>query len=65
GERAQDQLTIFRPFYGYPPYRTAFDGLYMCGPSTHPEGGLSGACGHNAAVVMAEDLNLKKWWEKW
>jgi phytoene dehydrogenase-like protein len=65
GERAQDQLTIFRPFYGYPPYRTPFDGLYMCGPSTHPEGGLSGACGHNAATVMAEDLNLKKWWEKW
>lgn len=65
GERAQDQLTVFRPFYGYPPYRTPFEGLYMCGPSTHPEGGLSGACGHNAATVMAEDLNINKWWEKW
>jgi len=65
GERAQDQLTIFRPFYGYPPYRTPFEGLYICGPSTHPEGGLSGACGHNAATVMAEDLDITKWWEKW
>ncbi|MBW8012730.1 MAG: NAD(P)/FAD-dependent oxidoreductase [Chloroflexi bacterium] len=64
GERAQDQLTIFRPFYGYPPYRTPFESLYMCGPSTHPEGGLSGACGYNAATVMAEDLGIKKWWDK-
>ncbi|MBG7609475.1 MAG: NAD(P)/FAD-dependent oxidoreductase [Anaerolineae bacterium] len=65
GERAQDQLTVFRPFYGYPPYRTPVESLYMCGPSTHPEGGLSGACGFNAATVMAEDLGIKKWWEKY
>ncbi|MFQ6015875.1 MAG: phytoene desaturase family protein [Anaerolineae bacterium] len=65
GERAQDQLTVFRPFYGYPPYRTPVENLYMCGPSTHPEGGLSGACGYNAAGVIADDLNIKKWWEKW
>jgi phytoene dehydrogenase-like protein len=65
GERAQDQLTVFRPFYGYPPYRTPFEGLYMCGPSTHPEGGLSGACGFNAATAIADDFEIKKWWEKW
>lgn len=65
GERAQDQLTIFRPFYGYAPYRTPLEGLYMCGPSTHPEGGLSGACGHNAAEAIADDLNLRKWWSQW
>jgi phytoene dehydrogenase-like protein len=65
GERAQDQLTVFRPYYGYPPYRTPLEGLYLCGPSTHPEGGLSGACGYNAATAMAEDLNIRKWWERW
>jgi phytoene dehydrogenase-like protein len=65
GERAQDQLTIFRPYYGYPPYKTPFEGLYLCGPSTHPEGGLSGACGFNAATVIAEDLDINKWWEEW
>ncbi len=63
GERTQDQLTVFRPFYGYRPYRTPFDSLYLCGPSTHPEGGLSGACGYNAATAIADDLSLEKWWE--
>ena len=53
---------IFRPFHGYPPYRTPVDGLYLCGPSTHPRGGCHGACGYNAAGAVAKDIGMKPWW---
>ena len=36
GEMTQDQLGVFRPFHEYPPYRTAFENVYLCGSSTHP-----------------------------
>jgi len=62
GEMSQDQLGIFRPFYEYPPYRTAFDNVYLCGASTHPGGSISGACGYNAAGAVADDLRIAKWW---
>lgn len=64
GEMSQDQLTVFRPFVEYKPYRTPYENLYMCGASTHPSGSMGGACGYNAVQVIAEDLKLKKkWWE--
>jgi len=62
GEMAQDQLGIFRPFHEYPPYRTAFENIYLCGASTHPGGSISGACGYNAANSIATDLGLEPWW---
>jgi phytoene dehydrogenase-like protein len=62
GEMTQDQLGVFRPFYEYPPYRTAFDNVYLCGASTHPGGSIAGACGHNAAGAIADDLGIPKWW---
>lgn len=62
GEMTQDQLGIFRPFYEYPPYRTAFDNVYLCGSSTHPGGSISGACGYNAAGALCDDLGVEKWW---
>ncbi|MDY6862299.1 MAG: NAD(P)/FAD-dependent oxidoreductase [Thermodesulfobacteriota bacterium] len=61
-DMAGGQMFTMRPFHGYPPYRTPFENLYMCGPSCHPGGGCSGAPGYNAAGVIAEDLKLKKWW---
>ncbi|MBT9471120.1 MAG: NAD(P)/FAD-dependent oxidoreductase [Pseudomonadota bacterium] len=39
-------------------YRTEIDGLYLCGASTYPGGGVHGACGHNAFTTIAEDLAL-------
>jgi phytoene dehydrogenase-like protein len=39
-------------------YRTEVDGLYVCGTSTYPGGGIHGACGFNAYQVIAVDLNL-------
>jgi phytoene dehydrogenase-like protein len=62
GEMSQDQLGIFRPFFEYPPYRTAFENVYLCGASTHPGGSISGACGRNAAGAVCEDLGVEPWW---
>jgi phytoene dehydrogenase-like protein len=64
GEMTQDQLGVFRPFFEYPPYRTAFENVYLCGASTHPGGSISGACGRNAAGAIADDLGLAKWWSE-
>ena len=37
-------------------YRTAVEGLYLCGAGTHPGGEVSGAPGHNAAHAILRDL---------
>ncbi|MDY6863826.1 MAG: NAD(P)/FAD-dependent oxidoreductase [Thermodesulfobacteriota bacterium] len=63
GSMDQDQITIFRPFHGYPPYHTPIENLFMCGPSTHSGGGCSAAPGYNAANAIAEALKIKKWWK--
>ena len=34
-------------------YKTPIKGLYFCGSATHPGGGVIGACGKNAAEVIA------------
>jgi phytoene dehydrogenase-like protein len=64
GEMSQDQLGIFRPFFEYPPYRTGFENVYLCGASTHPGGSISGACGRNAAGAICEDLGISRWWSQ-
>jgi phytoene dehydrogenase-like protein len=64
GEMTQDQLGLFRPFHEYPPYRTAFENVYMCGSSTHPGGSIGGACGYNAAGAIAEELGIDAWWPR-
>ncbi len=62
GEMSQDQLGVFRPFHEYPPYRTGFENVYLCGASTHPGGSIGGACGYNAATVIAKDIGIDAWW---
>ena len=52
GEMTLDQLFFMRPVAGWGQYRTPIDGLYLCGASAHPGGGLSGQAGRNAAQVM-------------
>src|SRR5208282_3895728 len=37
-----DQLYSARPVIGHADYRSPVQGLYMCGASTHPGGGVSG-----------------------
>ena len=56
GELTIDQLLFNRPFPGYAQYRMPVKNLYMCGSSTHPGGGVSAACGANAAREILIDL---------
>ena len=56
GELTFDQLLFNRPVPGYAQYRSPIGGLYMCGSSTHPGGGVMGAPGRNAAVEILRDL---------
>ncbi|MEO3389250.1 NAD(P)/FAD-dependent oxidoreductase [Mesorhizobium sp. CAU 1741] len=56
GELTFDQLLFNRPVPGYAQYRSPVKGLYMCGSSTHPGGGVMGAPGRNAAAEMLRDL---------
>ncbi|MCH8861137.1 MAG: NAD(P)/FAD-dependent oxidoreductase [Proteobacteria bacterium] len=58
GELTLDQLLFNRPFPGYAQYRMPIKNMYMCGSSTHPGGGVSSACGANAAREILLDLKL-------
>jgi phytoene dehydrogenase-like protein len=59
GELTIDQLFFNRPFPGYGQYRMPVKNLYMCGSSTHPGGGVSSACGANAAREILMDLGRR------
>jgi len=58
GELTLDQLMFNRPFPGYAQYRGPVRGLYMCGSSTHPGGGVMGAPGANSAREILMDMKL-------
>ncbi len=60
GEMSPDQLFAFRPVIGWAQYRTPIEGLYLCGAGTHPGGGVTGACGFNAAREIIKDLKRNK-----
>lgn len=49
GELTLDQILFMRPVPGWSRYRMPIPGLYLCGPGTHPGGGIAGASGRNAA----------------
>ncbi len=55
GELALEQLFFQRPAPHYADYRSPVRGLYQCGSSTHPGGGVSGIPGHNAAREILKD----------
>jgi len=55
GELSLDQLFFLRPAAGYADYRSPIQGLYQCGSSTHPGGGVMGVCGYNAAGEILKD----------
>jgi phytoene dehydrogenase-like protein len=59
GELSADQLFWQRPVPHWADYRTPIAGLYQCGSSTHPGGGVSGIPGHNAAREILKD------WRRW
>jgi len=55
GELTLDQILFMRPVPGWSRYRTPIEGLYLCGPGTHPGGGIAGAAGRNAARVILKE----------
>lgn len=58
GEFVPDQQGVNRPFPEASNYRTEIDGLYLCGSSAYPGGGVHAACGYNAYKKIAEDFGL-------
>jgi len=54
-EPALDQMLFMRPMAGWYQYRTPVDGLYLCGPGTHPGVGMTGLPGKSAAAQILED----------
>jgi phytoene dehydrogenase-like protein len=59
GVMSLSSLSFMRPVPGYADYRTPVRGLYMCGASTHPGGGVMGACGYNAAREIRRDMGKR------
>ncbi len=59
GELTLDQLFFNRPVPGYAQYRSPVPGLYLCGSSTHPGGGVMAAPGANAAREILHDLRRR------
>ncbi|GAB0115627.1 phytoene desaturase family protein [Acidisoma sp. C75] len=60
GELSADQLFFQRPVSTYADYRTPVQGLYVCGSSMHPGGGVSGIPGHNAAREILRDVRARR-----
>jgi phytoene dehydrogenase-like protein len=59
-ETELDAMFSLRPLPGWASYRSPHPGLYVCGASTHPGGGVWGASGRNAARVVARDLRRRR-----
>jgi len=49
GDLTLDQIVFMRPVPGWSRYATPIDGLFLCGPSTHPGGAITGMSGYLAA----------------
>ncbi len=60
GSLSLDQLYSARPALGHADYRSPISGLYMCGSSTHPGGGVSGLPGRNAAREIVKDFRRRR-----
>lgn len=56
GSMGLDSLFLMRPVKGWSNYRTPLQGLYLCGSGAHPGGGVMGAPGRNAALVVIQDI---------
>jgi phytoene dehydrogenase-like protein len=51
-ELALDQALWMRPLPQLAHYATPIEGLWLCGPGTHPGGGIAGASGYNCARAI-------------
>jgi phytoene dehydrogenase-like protein len=56
-ELALDQALWMRPLPELARYSTPIQGLWLCGPATHPGGGVAGAAGYNCAQAILRETN--------
>ncbi|KAF3527241.1 hypothetical protein DY000_02039039 [Brassica cretica] len=56
GAMGLESLFLMRPVKGWSNYKSPLKGLYLCGSGAHPGGGVMGAPGRNAALVVLQDL---------
>jgi len=56
-ELALDQALWMRPLPELAHYKTPIPGLWLCGPATHPGGGVAGAAGYNCAQAILRETN--------
>jgi phytoene dehydrogenase-like protein len=59
-ETELDALFGLRPLPGWSAYRTPHRGVFICGASTHPGGGVWGASGRSAAGVVRRELARRR-----
>lgn len=52
GELTLDQMLMLRPVPEASRYALPLDGMFLCGASAHPGGGVMGAAGRNAAQAI-------------
>ena len=55
GEMTLDQFFFMRPTISAAQYKSPLQNLYICGPGTHPGGGLHGTNGFNAAQEILKE----------
>jgi phytoene dehydrogenase-like protein len=60
-EAGLDGLFALRPLPRWSGYRAPYPGVYLCGASTHPGGGVWGVSGRSAATVLRSDLDGRRW----
>lgn len=58
-EMSLDQMFAFRPLPELAEYKTPIPGLFLTGASTHPGGGVFGASGRSAALVVGQALRKR------
>jgi phytoene dehydrogenase-like protein len=60
-ETGLDGLFALRPLPRWSGYRAPYPGVYLCGASTHPGGGVWGVSGRSAARILQHDLDGRGW----
>lgn len=56
--QTSDLLFGNEPYPGWGSHRGPCEGLYLCGASTHPGGGVTGASGRAAAGAILKDMGM-------
>lgn len=64
GEVSLANMLDQRPLPELGQFRTPIDGLYMAGSTQHPHGFITFGPGYNALQVIADDLDIEKWWQQ-